>query len=150
MKMSLININFNNFYHSDYDKYVKVYAELATLTYKYLKLNNEYEISVILVDNKEIHRINLDYRAKDYPTDVISFENDNKELVDGIIELGDVFISVDKALEQAQIYQHSIERELSFLFVHGLLHTIGYDHMSDEDEKEMFAIQEVILSEYKK
>ncbi len=148
--MDLININFNNFYHSDYDKYEQIYHNLASLTYNYLNLANEYDVSIILVDNDKIREMNLNYRYKDYPTDVISFENENKEVIDGIVELGDIFISVDKAIEQATTYQHPIEREMSFLFVHGLLHCLGYDHLNEEDEEAMFAIQEVILDEYQK
>ena len=61
--------------------------------------------------------------------------------------LGDIYISVEKAVEQAKEYGHSVNRELSFLFVHGLLHLLGYDHMNEEDEKVMFDLQEKILKE---
>lgn len=150
MKMHKIDINFVNEYHSDYDKYANIYIELAKVAYNYLKLSDNYVISLILVNDEKIHEINLNYRHKDYATDVISFENEEKELIDEYIELGDVFISVDKAIQQASDYNHSIEREMAFLFVHGLLHCLGYDHLNQEDEEEMFKLQEVILDEYKK
>lgn len=141
----MIFINFQNNYDLKYDKYSNIYQKLAEKTLKYLNKNQEYEISVNLVDNKTIHQINFDYRNIDRPTDVISFENLDIFEYEPIIELGDIFISVDQALIQAEEYQHSIEREMSFLFVHGLLHCLGYDHLEKEDEDIMFALQEVIL-----
>ena len=87
--------------------------------------------SLILVDNDEIHRINKEYRGKDYVTDVISFEESDEEDLD---YLGDIFLSVDKAIDQAEVYGHSIEREFAFLIIHGLLHLHGYDHLTNEDE----------------
>lgn len=95
------------------------------------------EISVTFVDMEEIHQLNLDYRQVDRPTDVLSFPqfddlNDLPE--DGEIALGDVVICAEKAKEQAEEFGHSFERELLYLFVHSVLHLLGYDHM-DEDEK---------------
>lgn len=98
--------------------------------------------SLILVDNEEIHRINKEYREKDYITDVISFEESDEEDPD---YLGDIFLSIDKALSQAIEYGHSIEREFAFLIIHGLLHLHGYDHMTKEDEEIMFTKQNEIL-----
>ena len=98
--------------------------------------------SLILVDNEEIHRINKEYREKDYITDVISFEESDEEDPD---YLGDIFLSIDKALSQAIEYGHSIEREFAFLIIHGLLHLHGYDHMTKEDEEIMFTKQHEIL-----
>ena len=98
--------------------------------------------SLILVDNEEIHRINKEYREKDYITDVISFEESDEEDPD---YLGDIFLSIDKALSQAIEYGHSIEREFAFLLVHGVLHLHGYDHIEYEEEQEMFKLQKEIL-----
>lgn len=103
---------------------------------------SEKEVSLILVDLDEITRINKEYRGKDYATDVISFEEEDSEDEE---YLGDIFISIDKAIEQAIEYGHSIEREFAFLLVHGVLHLHGYDHIEYEEEQEMFKLQKEIL-----
>ncbi|EFI69562.1 rRNA maturation RNase YbeY [Lysinibacillus capsici] len=115
----------------------------------------ETEVSVTFVTNKAIQDINREYRGKDQPTDVISFALE--ELGQGEMEvifegmprvLGDIIISTDRAKEQAEEYNHSFERELGFLAVHGFLHLLGYDHMKPEEEKVMFAKQDEILQTY--
>lgn len=105
--------------------------------------------NVIIVDNSFIHKINKEYRGIDRPTDVISFalEDEHDIEYDDFRLLGDIYISIDKAREQAKEYGHSLKREICFLSVHGLLHLLGYDHMEKEDEKVMFARQEMILNE---
>ena len=103
---------------------------------------SDKEASLILVDIDEITRINKEYRNKDYATDVISFEEDDEEDEN---YLGDIFLSVDKAISQSIEYGHSVEREFAFLVIHGLLHLHGYDHMNEEEEKIMFKKQEEIL-----
>ncbi|MEG0284242.1 MAG: rRNA maturation RNase YbeY [Erysipelotrichales bacterium] len=142
------NINFINEYDPKYDYLIKEYNELMKQALNHLKLDKDYYISVTLVNNEEIHHINKEYRKIDRPTDVISFEDYIEDPFDNSIDIGDIFISVDRAIEQANDYKHSLERELSFLFVHGLLHCLGYDHQDSEEEKEMFNLQEVILDEY--
>ncbi len=106
--------------------------------------------NIILVDNDYIHKLNKEYRGIDRETDVISFALEDNE--DGINLdfriLGDIYISLDKALEQSLSYGHSFLRELSFLTVHGLLHLLGYDHMNENDEKIMFKKQEELLNEF--
>ena len=113
------------------------------------KIDRDYDVSIILVDACEIHNINKTYRNIDRPTDVISFalkDSEDEMMLEEIeAELGDIFISVDAVCEQVKEYGHSECREISFLCTHGLLHLLGYDHMNDEDEKEMFALQDVIL-----
>ncbi|WP_273832714.1 rRNA maturation RNase YbeY [Guptibacillus sedimenti] len=114
------------------------------------------EVSIMFVNNERITEINRDYRGKDQPTDVISFALDDEEEGDDPIVfdeqiphlLGEIVISVPKIQEQAADYGHSFERELGFLCVHGFLHLLGYDHMTDEDEKEMFGKQKVLLEQY--
>lgn len=105
--------------------------------------------NVIIVDNKCIHKMNLEYRGMDRPTDVISFAlEDDKTCIQFEGEprvLGDIYISIEKAQAQAEEYGHSLKRELCFLAVHGFLHLLGYDHMDAEDETVMFARQELIL-----
>ena len=108
-------------------------------------------VSIIIVDNEYIHKINKEYRGKDRETDVISFaleDEDSIVLPDGIRVLGDIYISIDKAREQAKLYGHSLKREICFLAVHGFYHLLGYDHMSKEDEEIMFKKQEEVLEEY--
>lgn len=106
--------------------------------------------NVIIVDNEEIHKINKDYRGIDRPTDVISFalEDDDTFIAMEKRILGDIYISIDKAREQAMEYGHSLLRELCFLTVHGILHLLGYDHMEQQEEKIMFELQERILNDY--
>jgi probable rRNA maturation factor len=105
-----------------------------------LGLRGRKILNVILVDNAEIRRLNREFRGLDKPTDVLSFDNAEDEH-----ELGDVFISLEKAREQAAEYGHSFERELGFLACHGFLHCNGYDHQNPEEETTMFALQETIL-----
>ncbi|MFD1363021.1 rRNA maturation RNase YbeY [Lentibacillus salinarum] len=119
------------------------------------KVASEAEVSVTFVSNQEIKEINRNYRQQDRPTDVISFAMQEKVAgetdifgEDLPLVLGDIVISVDKAKEQAEEYGHSLERELSFLTVHGFLHLLGYDHMNPEDEAEMFSNQDLILGEF--
>ena len=106
--------------------------------------------SIIITDNTFIHKLNKEYRNVDRPTVVISFAlEDNKDFISGDIRLlGDIYISIDKAKEQAIEYGHSLLRELSFLSIHGLLHLLGYDHMKKEDEEVMFKKQEDLLNEF--
>lgn len=108
------------------------------------------EFNVIIVDNEKIRQINKEYRNKNQVTDVISFAlEDFKDIVyEDYRVLGDIYISLDKAKEQALDYGHSFKREICFLTIHGLLHLLGYDHMVLEEEKIMFEKQEGILEEY--
>lgn len=111
-----------------------------------------YEISVTFVDDEQIREINNDYRGIDNATDVLSFPltGDDGEFTydrgNKITLLGDIVISLERAANQADEYGHSFRRELAFLTVHSMLHLLGYDHVtSEEDEKIMFAKQEMIL-----
>ena len=102
--------------------------------------SNEYEISLLITDDETIRKYNKEYRNKDRATDVLSFP-----MEDDII-LGDVAISFENAKRQSEEAEINIDREVAFLFIHGLLHLLGYDHeTSQEDEEEMFALQEKIL-----
>ncbi len=124
------------------------------------------EMAVTFVTNERSHELNLEYRDTDRPTDVISLEYkpeldiavdeedllDHPELAEMLEDfdayIGELFISVDKAREQAEEYGHSFEREMGFLAVHGFLHINGYDHYTPEEEAEMFGLQEEILTAY--
>ena len=124
------------------------------------------EMAVTFVSNARSHELNLEYRDTDRPTDVISLEYkpeldiavdeedllDHPELAEMLEDfdayIGELFISEDKAREQAEEYGHSFEREMGFLAVHGFLHINGYDHYTPEEEAEMFGLQEEILTAY--
>ncbi|MGT2924725.1 rRNA maturation RNase YbeY [Streptococcus caviae] len=124
------------------------------------------EMAVTFVSNERSHELNLLYRETDRPTDVISLEYkpetelaideedlaENPDLAQMMAEfdsyIGELFISVDKAEEQANEYGHSFEREMGFLAVHGFLHINGYDHYTPQEEEEMFSLQEEILNAY--
>ncbi|MGW7927636.1 rRNA maturation RNase YbeY [Staphylococcus xylosus] len=125
---------------------------LLTFAKKQENIEEEAELSVTFVDKDEIQEINKMYRDKDKVTDVISFalEEDEPEItgLDMPRVLGDIIICTDVAKEQADNYGHSFERELGFLALHGFLHLLGYDHMNEQDEKEMFGRQEQILNAY--
>lgn len=108
------------------------------------------EFNVIIVDNPYIHDLNKNYRGIDRETDVITFAlEDEEKLVNGsdMRVLGDIYISIDKAKTQAEEYHHSFKRELIFLAVHGFYHLLGYDHMTEKEEKIMFSRQEEVLNE---
>ncbi|WP_026074208.1 rRNA maturation RNase YbeY [Brevibacillus massiliensis] len=115
------------------------------------------EVVVSLVDDERIHELNREYRGVDRPTDVISFalnemgEDEPEIFVDEAEQdlfpnaLGDIVISIPRTRAQAEDYGHSFEREIGFLAVHGFLHLLGYDHGTEEEEKEMFGRQEEVL-----
>ncbi len=108
--------------------------------------------NIIFVTNEEIHNINKTYRNTDRVTDVISFaledNSDNDLSATGIRVLGDIYIALDVAYDQAKEYGHSNLREVCFLATHGLLHLLGYDHMIESEEKIMFSKQEELLKAY--
>lgn len=123
--------------------------ELIEYALKYEKLDN-VEFNVIFVDSKKIREINREYRGIDRVTDVISFALEDNEKIEfefGRL-LGDIYICIDRMKEQAKEYGHSLMREQGFLTVHGLLHLLGYDHQTKEEEKVMFERQELILDGY--
>lgn len=147
--MELLIINHTQ--EEQWPQYEKDLIRIMKQCEKVLSITKEYSVSLIFTDAQEIHEINQKYRNIDRPTDVISFalldSEDDYEMLEGENELGDIFISIDAVKAQAESYGHSIQREVCFLFTHGLLHLLGYDHMNDEDEKEMFSIQDVIIDE---
>ena len=138
--------------------------KLLNFAANFIHLPEHKEMAITYVLNDEIQKINQDYRGKDAPTDVVSLEYepeqisfdadfDMPEALQSELEefdsfIGELFISIEKAQEQADNYGHSYEREMGFLAVHGFLHINGYDHMIEEEEKVMFALQEEILTAY--
>lgn len=141
------------------ESHTKLVEDVIQFAATFLELPLNTELSITFVDNERIREINREYRHKDQATDVISFalndESDDdmpinlESLGDAFpYNLGDIIISVDKTAEQAESFQHSFERELGFLALHGFLHLNGYDHMDPEEEKEMFGLQKEILDAY--
>lgn len=124
---------------------VKEYKDVIRKVFK--TVSDKHTMNVIFVSKDEIKEINRTYRNIDKVTDVISFALFDNDLCmyEAELELGDIFICVDRAIEQAKDYGHSVEREIGFLSVHGYLHLKGYDHMTKEDEDIMFKMQEEIL-----
>ena len=147
-----MELTFSNEYDSSFDEYENLYLELMSKTLKYLNKTSNYIVEVNLINNESIHLINKNYRHIDRETDVISFAFDDEFEGEVTIKdeniphlLGEIFISVDKAKSQAIEYGNTLQREMKFLFIHGLLHLLGFDHMNPEDEKIMFYLQDKIL-----
>lgn len=143
----------NQSQESSWRNYKHYINQISQKIVSVLNLDKHYDFSVILVDANAIQAINLEYRNFDKVTDVISFasQDDLSILnVDQVIELGDIFINVQAIRNQASDYDHSLKREFCFLVTHGILHLLGYDHLTHADENKMFGLQEVILNEIAK
>ncbi len=127
--------------HNNYGKlkfsYRKIVKNIQVEFYR--RFNSEKSVSLILVNNYEIQKLNKEYRFIDDITDVLSFPDDEA------FYLGEVFVSIDQTIKQANDYHHSIEREFAFLITHGLLHLLGYNHEFEEDKNNMFSLTEEIL-----
>lgn len=143
------------------DKIILQTEKLLDFAADFIKLPESKEMSVTFVDNARSQEINREYRDKDVPTDVISLEyqpdkiifDEEDDFSDELLAeldpfIGELFINIDRASEQASDYGHSLEREYGWLCVHGFLHINGYDHYKPEDEAEMFGLQEEILTAY--
>ncbi len=144
----MIDFAYENQVDDFHENYEEDYLKIIETTLDHLKIKDDIEMACVLIDDKKIHQINREYRNIDRSTDVISFalEDSDQFYVEGMPRsIGDIFISVDHAKMQAQEYGHSLKREMCFLFTHGLLHLLGYDHMNEEDEKIMNALQKEIL-----
>jgi probable rRNA maturation factor len=123
----------------------KLLSKIAHRALEVLGLNKA-ELSIVLVSDAQIRRLNKLYRNKDKPTDVLSFPIGEK--VNGWLILGDIVISVDTARRQAKEFGYSLEEELKRLLVHGLVHLLGYDHeLGGEEEKKFFELEELVLRE---
>lgn len=136
-----MKVNFFN----ETDVNVKEYQRLINSIFK--PMGSKKEFNIIFVSKDEIQRINREFRKIDKVTDVISFALCDDEDIIQTNELGDIFICLDRAFEQASEYGHSITREVAFLAVHGYLHLCGFDHMTEEEEKVMFQKQDDILNQ---
>lgn len=160
-----MTIDFEN--ESNIDLGLDCYAiaeEVISASLDYMNCPYEAQVNLLITNNEEIHQINLEQRQIDRPTDVLSFPMveyetpgdfeilEEDEYMDcfepdsGELMLGDIVISADKVLEQAEEYGHSVKREYAFLITHSMLHLMGYDHMTEEEAKEMERLQEEILN----
>lgn len=139
--------------------YDKIVEKVLQKCYEEEKLlDSKLIITITFTTPEQIHKINKEYRQVDRPTDVLSFPMfERKELEEKITKqdfehedvLGDIIISIEKVKEQAIEYGHSFERELSYMLVHGFYHLMGYDHIKEEEKKEMRPKEEKILNELK-
>lgn len=141
----------NNFdiideYNVDFD--YSYLDEVINHTFEKLDIKNAY-CDIIFIDDEKMHEMNKEYRGIDRTTDVLSFAlEDNNNIKMPIRELGEVYVSIPKMIEQANEFNHSEKRELSFLVCHGLLHLLGYDHTrSKEEEEKQFGLQDKILND---
>ena len=129
---------------------IKQMEEVVLECLRYEEYDEGYEVSLSFVDNEEIHQLNKEYRSVDRPTDVLSFPliDDEFDFEIDIEEkiLGDIVISLEKAIEQSEEYKHSFEREVCFLVCHSMFHLMGYDHDNDENTKEMRKKEEAVLN----
>ncbi len=123
-------------------KIFKYFLEEKEIFNKSCLNNNEFKtisFDIVFCNNEKIHEINKEYRQKDMPTDVITFalfadsNEEDRFIFDGEINLGEIIISLDKALEQSKEKQHSFGEELFFLISHGIMHLLGYDHQSEKE-----------------
>ncbi|MFA6795965.1 MAG: rRNA maturation RNase YbeY [Bacilli bacterium] len=134
------------------DELEAMFVALFNHVIKNVDIEKDVIISATVVDDKSIHEINREYRGIDRPTDVISFAYDDNGGDDFLPydDLGEIVISLETAKRQAKNYKHPVERELAFLFIHGFLHLLGYDHVKDEKEAEiMYAKQNELLNSFK-
>src|SRR5690625_4216189 len=147
-----MHIDFHDNTHAVPTENIDLLQQLLMYTAKEEKISEETELSISFVDNQKIKELNRNYRQQNRVTEVISFVM--QELVEGAVGiigetiplvLGDIVISLDQAKVQANEYGHSLERELGFLIIHGLLHLLGYDHMNEEQEEVMFKKQNELL-----
>ena len=145
-------INFNNLKDEDAkEKISKIFSIAREVT----NTKNNISVNITIVSQKEIQRLNNEFRGIDRVTDVLSFplfekdELKTGEMLDENItsDIGDIVICKVRAKEQAKEYGHSLLRELCFLSLHGFLHLLGYDHIEKKDEEIMFPLQEKILKE---
>ena len=150
---NFVQINYNNI--EENEEYNKIINTVVKNCFEEEGLDNiKIYINIILTNPEEIKRINKEYRNIDKETDVLSFPMFQKEEIEGLIKkkenivtdiLGDVVISIPRVYEQAEEYNHSFERELSYMVVHGFYHLMGYDHMEEEEKKIMRQKEENVL-----
>lgn len=124
-----------------------LFEEIIKKTLVFENRKGSYTVSLSLVTAEEIRQLNQQYRGKDKNTDVLSFPIDEQFQLEEEKILGDIVISTEAAIEQAKEYDHSVEREIAYLFIHGLLHLLGYDHLESGDKENMRKVEEEILTQ---
>lgn len=139
-----MQINFLNEIDDDLNNYEEELEKILDKTLSLLNHDKDVSVNIVIVDDETMKDYNQSYRNINSSTDVLSFV-DGEEM-DGLLHLGDLLISNTAVKRQAKEYQHSIKREFCFLVTHGYLHLLGYDHMTKEDELEMFGLQKEILN----
>lgn len=107
-------------------------------------LSTEVEVSISFVDNAEIKELNKEYRGIDESTDVLSFPMDEDMIVPMLL-LGDIIISMETAMDQANEFGHSLDREIGYLIAHSMFHLMGYDHMDEEEKREMRSKEKQVM-----
>ena len=146
-------LEYNNSYDTKwcYSRFKADFSNIQKTLYSLLKIKIKKDISIVFVNEKLSCKINKAYRNKNKPTDVISFAFDEglESVSIDSSYLGEIIICVDKVKSQAKEYGHSQRREMCFLFLHGLLHILGYDHQNKKDEKIMFNLQNKVLNNLK-
>lgn len=148
------NIELGDFETDLSEEILQAAQKVGEYILEYENMEGDFEISLTFVDDEEIQNLNREYRQKDVPTDVLSFpmleieDFDNLEDLAqfGPILLGDIIISMPTAKNQAKEYGHSIKREIAFLICHSILHLLGYDHIDEDERKEMEKMQSDIMN----
>lgn len=144
-------ITFEN--ESDFPCSESHFTSLAAYALKTMRLDERVELSILAVDEDEMERLHIEWMDEEGPTDVLSFPIDElrpgQHFIEGKSTLGDVVLCPEVAKRQAEGAGHSTEKELEILLVHGILHLMGYDHVEKDEEKEMFALQNKIVTEWK-
>ncbi len=148
----MVDISYINNQTHDMPEIEEIFENLIMSVIEMEGLDAFCEVSVLFVDNNIIRDMNRDYRNKDTATDVLSFPQYDNVLLEAKDEqhilLGDIVISVERAIEQAEEYGHSLKRELCYLLVHSMFHLFGYDHMTEMDKQEMRTREEMVLNKF--
>ncbi|KNG79250.1 rRNA maturation RNase YbeY [Mycoplasma sp. HU2014] len=144
----MLEINYFNNTEVDMKNWENFGLKLLTKAYDFLKFDYDVELSITFVDDDQSQQINKQYRNHSYIADVTSFpvEMTDQEIKTlGFRELGDIFINLTEAERKSVKYNHTIDQEMGFLFVHSFLHLLGYDHEQEDEEAVMFDLQDKIL-----
>lgn len=133
MMFKFINENEYEICEVELKKYIK---------YLDFEMDNKCNFTIVIVNSKMMQELNYEFRDKDYPTDVLTFCEDENDY------LGDIIINYDIITLQADKFNHTFKREFYFLVTHGYLHLLGFDHIEYDEEQEMFKLQKKLLNDY--